>query len=122
MKKGALRDRIRIERPIADESFAGAGSGTWQKVAEAWAEVQDVLPSRGERVANGINLATRPARVRMSHRTDITPDMRFLLLRRRAGDWIVERVMQIIAGPATIRQPYGVEFMVEDYSTAGDGA
>ena len=122
MKKGPLRDRIRIERPVADDSFAGAGSGTWQQVAEAWAEVQDVLPSRGERVASGINMATRPARVRMSHRTDITPDMRFLLLRRRAGEWIVERVMQIIAGPATIRQPYGVEFMVEDYSTAGNPA
>lgn len=122
MKKGALRDRIRIERPVADESFAGAGSGTWQPVGEAWAEVQDVLPSRSERVSSGINLATRPARVRMSHRTDITPDMRFLLLRRRSGEWIVERVMQIIAGPATIRQPFGVEFMVEDYSVAGTGA
>lgn len=122
MKKGALRDRIRIERPVGDESFAGAGSGTWNKVAEAWAEVQDVLPSRGEKQANGINLATRPARVRMSYREDVTADMRFLLIKRRAEEWVTVRTMQIIAGPAVIGRRSGVEFMVEDYSTAGDGA
>lgn len=122
MKKGALRDRIRLERPVADEAFDGAGLSSWQPVADAWAEVQDVLPSRGEREAGGINLATRPARVRMAYRRDVTPDMRVSQLRRENGEWVVDRVMQIISGPAAILRRSAIEFMVEDYSTAGAGA
>lgn len=105
--------RVRIERPVADESFAGAGSGEWAFVDEVWAEVQDGLPSRGERLAAGINVASRPARVRMRFRDDVTPDMRFVM---------GARVMQIVAGPAEIGRRDAVEFMVEDYSTAGPGA
>lgn len=108
-----LTRRIIIERPTADDTFTGAGSGVWSKVAEVAAEVLDVLPSRGERLAEGINLATRPARVRIRYRSDVTPAMRFVM-----GD----RVMQIIAGPAEIGRRRGLEFMVEDYSTAGGGA
>lgn len=108
-----IPDFIRIERPTADDTFDGAGSGSWGLVDEVWAGVVDMLPSRGERLAEGINVATRPARVRMRFRDDITSNMRFVL-----GD----RVMQIIAGPATIRQRSGIEFMVEDYSSAGNAA
>ena len=122
MKKGPLRDRIRIERPVADSSFAGAGSGNWQKVAEAWAELRDVLPSRGEKLADGINIATRPARLRMNYRSDVTADMRILLLRRVSGEWVVTRTLQIVAGPAEIGRRSGIELMVEDYSTAGNAA
>lgn len=109
-----LNRSLRIERPIAGEGFADAGSGTWSPVDEVWAEVQDVLPSRGERLsASGINLAARPARVRMRYRDDITSDMRFVM---------GARVMQIISGPAEIGFREAVEFMVEDYSTAGNAA
>lgn len=104
---------VHIERPTADESFDGAGSGAWTPVAEVWAEVQDALPSRGERLTEGLNIATRPARVRIRYRTDITPDMRLVM-----GD----RVMQIVAGPAELGFREGTELMVEDYSTAGGGA
>ncbi|VXC81272.1 Bacteriophage head-tail adaptor [Sphingomonas sp. T1] len=110
---GELPDFIRIERPVADEAFDGAGSGSWALVDEVWAGVVDMLPSRGEKLAEGINVATRPARVRMRIRDDITSNMRFVM-----GD----RIMQIIAGPAIIRQRSGVEFMVEEYSTAGNTA
>lgn len=110
---GELPDFIRIERPVADSSLDGAGSGSWQLVDEVWAGVVDMLPSRGEKLAEGINVASRPARVRMRIRHDIDSSMRFVM-----GD----RVMQIIAGPAEIRQRSGVEFMVEDYSSAGNGA
>ena len=105
--------QLRVERPIADDSFDGAGSGEWTLVGEPWAEVQDMLPSRGERVTGGINMASRPARVRMRYRTDITPDMRFVM---------GERVMQIVSGPAVVGNREALEFMVEDYSTAGGGA
>lgn len=110
---GELDRRLRIERPVPDTSLDGAGSGSWALVGEIWAGVKDMLPSRGERLAEGINIATRPARVRMRWRNDITPDMRFVM-----GN----RVMQIIAGPAEIGWRDGLEFMVEDYSTAGSGA
>lgn len=110
---GELPDFIRIERPVADDSLDGAGSGTWELVDEVWAGVVDMLPSRGEKLAGGINVAARPARVRMRARDDVTPDMRFVM---------GERVMQIVAGPALIRQRSGVEFMVEDYTSAGNSA
>ncbi len=110
-----MRDRVMIERPIASEAFNGAGSGTWQAIdpEPVWCEIEDMLPSRGERLADGINVASRPARVRMRYRADITPDMRFV-----DGD----RVMQIVAGPAKIRGGAMLEFVVEDYSAAGNAA
>jgi SPP1 family predicted phage head-tail adaptor len=108
-----LDRRITIERPVADNSFDGAGSGTWEPVATVWANVQDALPSRAERLADGLNIASRPARIRIRFRTDITPAMRFVL-----GD----RIMQITAGPAEIGNREGVEFMAENYSTSGNPA
>jgi head-tail adaptor len=108
------RDRlITIERPEADDALDGAGSGAWVEVGQEWAEVQDRLPSKGERTEGGFNLASRPARVRMPYREDITSDMRFVL-----GD----RIMQIVAGPAELGRRQGLEFMVEDYRPAGNTA
>jgi SPP1 family predicted phage head-tail adaptor len=110
---GRLNRRIRIERPIPDTSLDGAGAGTWQLVAEVWAEVQDMLPSRGERLAGGINLSARPARVRIRYRTGITPEMRFVLN---------GRVMQIVAGPAELGRREALEFMVEEWRPSGNGS
>lgn len=105
--------RLVIERPVADDSFDGAGSGVWVKVSGAWAEVQDVLPSRGEKLADGITITNRPARVRMRYRTDVDTSMRLVM---------GARVMQIISGPAEIGFREEVEFMVEDYTSAGNPA
>ncbi len=109
-----LKDRIRIERPVTDSGFKGAGSGGWALVAkDVPAEVEDVLPSRAERLAEGINIATRPARVIIRDRPGITAAMRFVM-----GD----RIMQIVAGPAVNNKLRALEFMVEDYSVAGNAA
>ena len=113
IKRGQLDRKITIERPVADTSLDGAGSGSWEQVAQVWAQVQDVLPSRGERLADGINVASHLARVRMDFRSDITPAMRFVI-----GD----RIMQIVSGPAELGRRGGLEFMVEDYSSAGNSA
>lgn len=110
---GQLDRFIRIERPAPDESFDGAGSGTWQLVAEVWANVQDALPSRAERLGEGISITARPARVRIRFRAGVTPDMRFVW-----GD----RVMQIVSGPAELGRREALEFMVEDYRPAGNPA
>lgn len=106
--------QIQIKRPVADGGFDGAGSGEWIAVGDpVWASVQDMLPSRGERMAGGINVASRPARVRMYWRDDITPDMRFVM-----GD----RIMEIVAGPAELGFREKLEFVVEDYKPAGNPA
>lgn len=113
IKSGELDRRIRIERPVADDDFDGAGSGSWSLVATVWASVQDALPSRGERLADGMNVAARPSRIRIRYRSDVTAAMRFVM-----GD----RIMQIVAGPAELGRRDGLEFMVEEYRPAGNPA
>ena len=124
---GRLKKRIRIERPVPDTSLDGAGSGTWAFVAEVAAEVLDTLPSRSEKLTDGINLATRPSRVRIRRRGDVDPAMRMLIGRWVKGDddqphWITDRVTQIISGPADVESGRWSEFMAEDYRPAGNAA
>lgn len=111
---GKLDRRLRIERPVADASFGGAGSGTWETLGYAWAEVRDVLPSRGETAGQIGTTMTRPARVRMRYRTDLAPDMRFV-----TGD---ARILYIISGPAMLGRREGVELMVAEYLPGGNPA
>lgn len=113
MKASNFDRKIRIERPIPDDSFDGAGSGEWELFVEVFAQVQDALPSRSERLGGGFNLAARPSRVRMWYIDGVTPDMRFVM-----GD----RIMQIVAGPAEVGRREGLEFMVEEYRPAGNPA
>lgn len=117
-KASRYNRRIQIEQPIADTSFDGAGAGRWEPLGKPiWASVVDKPLMRAEeQLADGINIASRPARVRMRFRTDVTAAMRFVML----GP--VPRVMEIVAGPAEIGFRDEVEFMVEDYSTAGNAA
>lgn len=119
---GELDRKVRIERPVADNSLDGAGSGTWELVKIVSASVRDMLPSRGERLAEGLNIASRPARVRIRYRKGVTPDMRFALLKKQGNAWVVERVMQIVAGPAELGRREAMEFMVEEYRPAGNAA
>ena len=113
IRAGDLDRLVRIERSVADDAADGAGSGSWLLVDEVWAQIQDRLPSRGEQLVAGGTTASRPARVRMGFRTDVTADMRFV-----DGD----RVMQIISAPAELGRREGLELMVEDYSAAGNTA
>lgn len=114
---GYYDTRVRIERPVADDSLDGAGSGFWQLVKPVWANLMDVLPSTGsERVADGMTTATRRTRIRIRYRADITSDMRFV-----QG----VRIMQIVAGPAILSsrgRAVAMEFMAEDYRPAGNPA
>jgi head-tail adaptor len=114
-----LDRKIRIERPIADDSFTGAGNEGWELVAEVAAQVRDILPSRGERLESGINLATRPAHVRIRYREDITAAMRVLVGRYiRAEDdtltWQTDRTAQITTPPVEMGRRGGLEFRIED--------
>lgn len=107
---------------MADTAADGAGSGTWAHVCETRGELQDKLPSRAERDDGGFTTATGPARLRIPWRPGITPDMRFLLVRRTGGATVVDRVLQIVSGPAELDRRSGIEFMVEDYRPAGNTA
>jgi head-tail adaptor len=119
MKAGLMDSLLRIERPQADTSLDGAGSGEWISVAEfVWAEVRDMLPSRGEKASGGFSVTARQSRVRMHWRDDVASDMRFV----DVTDGFDGRIMQIISGPANIGRRDIVEFMVEDYTPAGNTA
>lgn len=83
---------------------------TWVDHATVWAEVQDMLPSRAERIADGINIARRPCRVRMLFRDDVDSTMQL-----KIGD----RVLRIIAGPAELGFRERIELMAEELSTEG---
>lgn len=113
LRAGDLSRRLLIERPEGDDSFRGAGKASWIEVATVWAQVVDVLPSRAERLDQGINVSQRPCRVRMRFRRDVTADMRFVL---------EGRILQIVAGPAEIGRREGLEFMAIEYSSAGNPA
>lgn len=106
-----LDTRIRIERKVVTpDPLYGTETVAWVEFATVWAEVQDVLPSRAERLADTIVIANRPARIRMRHLAGITPDMRMI---------IGTRVLQIVSGPAEIGRREGIELIVEEHSSEG---
>ncbi len=106
-----LHTRIRIERKIVtrDPQY-GTEQVTWTEFGCVWAEVKDILPSRAERMAEQIQIARRPARIRIRYLAGITPDMRVI---------IDNRIHQIIAGPSMLGRREAVELMVEEHSSEG---
>lgn len=102
--------RIRFERNGGRDPDYGTETG-WVPVCDRWAEVQDVMPSRSEAVANGLRLATDATRIRMRYRDDITADMRIVELTGR------KRTLQIVGGPASIADGREIEILAEAYSS-----
>jgi len=110
MKAGRFRHRITFQKPgvTKDPRLGTAVKGGWANYAENIpAEVQDILPSRSERVDQTINIARRPARIRLRRRSDITPDMRIIF---------GTRVLHIVAGPADLDR-IDMELMAEEYTS-----
>lgn len=112
---GQLNRVVRVEKRVmvVDPEY-GTQTESWVSLGVARAQVQDVLPSRGEGAANGINIQLRPARVRMRWRTDIDASMRLIYLDRGG------RIMEVVTQPAELGQREGIEFMVQEYSARGD--
>lgn len=114
IEAGQLKHRVTIQERIGTQDpLYGTYTYSWETLATVWAEVQDVLPSRSERLADGINIASRPCRVRMRYRDDVDSSMRFSF---------EGRSLAIIAGPAEIGFREGVEFVAEELSTEGEEA
>lgn len=112
---GELDTLANIERPVADDAFDGAGSGTWASVdTDVWIGLRDMLPTRDEKTQSGMTVQSRRARVRMRWRADVDETMRFVVDGRDP--------LHIIAGPAVIGRRQWLEFMVEEYRPAGNAA
>lgn len=112
MDAGRLDRRISIEartRTI-DSTWRSVSQEGWSEVCRVWANVQDLLPSRAERIADGVDLALRPCRVRIRWRGDVTGQMRV-----RYQD----RIMQIVSGPVELGRRDGLEFICQEVSTEG---
>lgn len=111
MDPGKLDRRVTIlARVETREPTYGTKQASWEPFAEVWAEVQDVLPSRADRLAEDIVITSRPARIRMRWRDDVTQANRLE---------IDGRPMRIIAGPAMLGRRDGLELMAEQLSTEG---
>ena len=68
MKAGKLDRRITIQQRTTTQDNSGRPATVWADLVTVWAEVQDMLPSRGERIAEGLNVANRPCRIRIRYR------------------------------------------------------
>jgi head-tail adaptor len=115
MKAGTLDRRVTLERKviITDPDY-GTEKVTWAPFfSRIPAQVQDTLPSKSEGAADGLVMATRPARVRMRYLAGVTSDMRLTV------HGTTDRLMQIIAGPAELGRREGIELMAVEYSTQG---
>lgn len=114
MKIGTLDQRIRLDyKVVTQDANYGTEVITWMTFATVWASVQDVLPSKSERLTDDIVLANRPARIRIRYLDGVTSAMRVILLDR--GD----RELKIVSGPAELGRKEGMEMMAENYSTSG---
>lgn len=114
IKAGKLDRRITIrQRTKTQDPKRGTYSYAWSDLATVWAEVQEMLPSRAERIAEGINIARRPIRVRTRYRDDITSDMR---VQYQGAEY------RIVGGPAELGRREGTEMVCELLSTEGDEA
>jgi SPP1 family predicted phage head-tail adaptor len=111
-RAGKYDRRIVIQhRPVVqDETYGVCTDGEWEDFATVWSEVQDLLPSRGEMVVDGIDIGRRPCRIRMRYRSDITSQMRVHI-----GD----RVLRIVSMPAELGRREAIEFVAEELTTEG---
>lgn len=102
------------ERTGTQDSGTGAWSYAWRDLLtnpDEWAEVQDVLPSRSEDVADNIDIQRRPCRIRTLFRDDIDSKMRVTF---------DGRTLEIIAGPVELGRRDGLEMICEELSTQGE--
>ena len=111
MEAGKRRTRLVVEhRTTTQDPEYGTAIEIWAVFKRLRGEVQDLLPSRGESVAEGIDIAKRPCRIRIRRRDDITSDMRVK---------IGARTLRIVTMPAEINRGRDTEFVAEELTTEG---
>lgn len=116
LKIGRMDRRVRFEqRASGQDPDYGTPVDSWTAYATVYAELQEQLPSRGERVAEGLRIAERPTRLRCRYDSGITSDMRVIDLDRN-------RTLKIVTPPVELGRKEGLEMMVVEYSTEGSGS
>ena len=114
MKAGKRDTLVTIQyRTASQDSTYGTQSYSWSTLGTEWADVQDMLPSRAEQMADGVNIQRRPCRVRMLYRSDMDSTMRLQF---------DGRTVRIVGGPSEMGRREGLEMVCEDLSTEGDEA
>lgn len=113
MRGSQLDKRITVEaKTVTQDPDYGTEVIAWAAIASRIpANVQDTLPSKSERVSEGLRVATQPARIRIRYMSGITSDMRVTI----HGE--SDRVCQIVGGPAEIGRREWLEMVVEAYSS-----
>lgn len=114
MDAGTLDKKITLlHRVDGRDPDYNTPTGGWEPFAlDIWASVKDFLPSRGERLAEGITIANKPSRIRIRYREGVTGAMRVLYR---------GRTLQIVAGPAEIGDRRDqLELIAEEVSPMGD--
>jgi head-tail adaptor len=114
MKLDTPNCRGRIEYPVAGQDGTyGSSAPTWALLGVRWMHLQDVLPSRAEKVTEGLEVSQNQTRCRMNYCTDVTSGMRIIVNRPTPTTY------QIISGPAILGDKQGIECMLEKVSTVG---
>lgn len=111
MDAGILDSRVTLlVRTASQEGRFGTQVTSWTPLATVWAQVTPMLPSRAERVADGIEIARQPIRVRMRWRDDIDTTMAIEHDGKR---------YRIVGGPAELGRREGIEIVAELQTTQG---
>ncbi len=113
---GGKRDTFvvfEVRQTTKDPNYGTNVEERWVKASDAWAEVQDVLPSRAERIDESLSIQRRPARIRIDYfdGIDVTADMRIDIDGRK---------LRIVSGPAEKGRRKEWEMMAEELSTEGN--
>ena len=112
MRAAEFNRRCSIEyKSVEQEATYGTEIVTWIRLAEVWAQVRDVLPSRSESVRTGVDLARNQVRIRMRWRADLDSSMRIVV---HGGN---DLIYQIVGGPAEVGRQEALEMVCERWTS-----
>lgn len=103
MNVGLLDKRCAIEYPLVtgQDPEYGTDIVVWALLAVVWMNVEDVMPSRAEAVRMGLAVARNQVRCRYRYHPSLASVTSAMRITIRGP---VDRVLQIIAGPAAIAE------------------
>lgn len=112
MNPGTLDTRARFEKKTkVKDPVHGSQSEQWVPFAVRWVGLQDVLPSRAEKMLGQMVISANSTRLRMRYCSDIHSGMRIVVDRPAAVTY------SIISGPAIVGNKQFLEFMIERVSS-----
>ena len=101
---------IELQRQVPATGFKSAGKGTWTTFDTVPAKIEDIRPSRPDKLVEGLTVSRRPAKVLIDWRDDVDGACRL-----KDGD----RVMEIVGQPAEIGRRRQLEMLAQNWSAAG---